>query len=73
MPASLRRELGVKRGQPLLWERVSADECRVRIVRDRGATGRKSMRGIMKLYQTDGKMPKTTAGWLKLLREGERL
>jgi hypothetical protein len=31
------------------------------------------MRGIMKLYQTDGKMPKTTAGWLKLLREGERL
>jgi hypothetical protein len=29
------------------------------------------MRGFMKRYQADASLPKTTAGWMKLLREGE--
>ncbi|MGB8354866.1 MAG: AbrB/MazE/SpoVT family DNA-binding domain-containing protein, partial [Chthoniobacteraceae bacterium] len=72
MPASLRKQLHLKPGQPLMWEKVSDDECRVRIVRQPGAKTVKSMRGFMKRFQTDPTLPKTTAGWMKLLREGER-
>ena len=70
MPARLRRQLGLKPGQPLMWERVSDDECRVTIVRNREPDAAKSMRGFMKRFQKD--QPKTTAGWMRLLREGER-
>jgi len=69
VPASLRKELRLKPGQPLLWEKISDDECRVRIVRPREAGSARSMRGFMKRFQTDPGLPKTTAGWMKLLRE----
>jgi AbrB family looped-hinge helix DNA binding protein len=72
MPASLRRQLGLRPGQSLMWERISDDECRVRIVRKPEAGIAKSMRGFMKRFQADSNLPKTTAGWMKLLREGER-
>jgi AbrB family looped-hinge helix DNA binding protein len=72
MPASLRKQLHLKPGQPLLWERVSDDECRVRIVRHRRAGAAKSMRGFMKRFQAGSGLPATTGGWMKLLREGER-
>jgi len=72
MPASLRRQLRLKSGQPLIWEKVSDDECRVRIVRRREAEDVKSMRGFMKSFQAGSSLPKTTAGWMKLLREWER-
>jgi hypothetical protein len=55
-----------------MWERISDDECRVRIVRKPEAGIAKSMRGFMKRFQADSNLPKTTAGWMKLLREGER-
>ena len=71
MPASLRRQLQLKSGQPLMWEKVSDDECRVRIVRPREKKNAKSMRGFMKRFQADSALPETTAGWMKLLREGE--
>jgi AbrB family looped-hinge helix DNA binding protein len=71
MPASLRKQLHLKPGQPLMWEKVSDDECRVRIVRQREGRAAKSMRGFMKRFQTDGTLPQTTADWMKLLREGE--
>jgi hypothetical protein len=29
------------------------------------------MRGFMKTFQAKSGLPKTTAGWMKLLREGE--
>lgn len=72
MPASLRKQLHLKAGQPLMWERISDDECRVRIVRHSKPGERKSMRGFMKRFQTDSSLPATTAGWMKLLREGDR-
>jgi AbrB family looped-hinge helix DNA binding protein len=72
MPASLRKQLRLKPGQPLMWEKVSDDECRVRVVRRRSPGAAKSMRGFMKRFQADSSLPKTTAGWMKLLREGER-
>jgi bifunctional DNA-binding transcriptional regulator/antitoxin component of YhaV-PrlF toxin-antitoxin module len=72
LPASLRKLLHLKRGQVLLWERVSNDECRVRIVRHHETGATKSMRGFMKCFQADSSLPATTAGWMKVLREGER-
>jgi AbrB family looped-hinge helix DNA binding protein len=69
MPAGLRRQLGLKPGQPLIWEKVSDDECRVTIVRERKPDSARSMRGFMKRFQKD--LPKTTSGWMRLLREGE--
>ena len=72
MPAALRRQLRLKPGQVLMWEKISADECRVRIVRRRDNKAASSMRGFMKHFQTGGTLPETTAGWMKLLREGER-
>ena len=70
MPANLRKKLCLMPGQPLLWEMVSDHECRVTIVRQQRHEGAKSMRGFMKRFQTD--LPKTTAGWMALLRGGER-
>jgi bifunctional DNA-binding transcriptional regulator/antitoxin component of YhaV-PrlF toxin-antitoxin module len=72
MPASLRKLLHLKVGQPLMWEKVSDTECRVRIVRPLEARAAKSMRGFMKRFQAGSKLPATTTGWMKLLREGER-
>ena len=67
MPSSLRREMGLRPGQPLLWKRVSDREVRV-TVPGRSQVG--SMRGFMKKFHRPA-MPSTTAEWLKLLREGE--
>lgn len=67
MPACLRRELGLSPGQTLLWKRVSDTEVRVKVP---GRTRGPSVRGAMKKYLDGG--PRTTAGWMKLLREGER-
>jgi AbrB family looped-hinge helix DNA binding protein len=68
MPASIRRELGLRPGQTLLWKRLSADEARVKVP---GRGGNKpSVRGLMKKFVSDG--PRTTAGWMKILREGDK-
>lgn len=69
IPVALRKQLHLRRGQPLLWEKVSDDECRIIIVRQRKTGGDKAVRGFMKRFHKD--MPATTAGWMGLLREGE--
>lgn len=66
MPSSIRRQLGLRPGQPLLWKCVSDHEVRVSIPR-RGRA--KSMRGFIKKLHK--KTLLTTAEWMKLLREGE--
>jgi bifunctional DNA-binding transcriptional regulator/antitoxin component of YhaV-PrlF toxin-antitoxin module len=72
MPAALRKQLKLKPGQPLLWEKVSNDECRIRIVRGKHSGGAKAMLGFMKQFQAAPGLPKTTSGWMRILREGER-
>lgn len=67
MPAAIRRELGLRPGQTLLWKRVSDTEVRVKVP---GRGQRPSMRGAMEKFLAGG--PRTTAGWMKLLREGEQ-
>jgi len=70
MPAVLRKQLGLKPGQPLMWKILSDHECRVVVVRKPDVNRGESMRGFMKPFQKG--FPKTTSGWMKLLREGER-
>jgi bifunctional DNA-binding transcriptional regulator/antitoxin component of YhaV-PrlF toxin-antitoxin module len=67
MPASIRRELGLRPGQTLLWKRVSHTEVRVQVPK---RSQKVSALGAMKMLFPGG--PKTTAEWMKLLREGER-
>jgi AbrB family looped-hinge helix DNA binding protein len=70
MPACIRRELGLKPGQALCWEKVSDQECRVIVVQSLSESDGRSMRGFMKPFLKD--RPKTTSGWMNLLREGEQ-
>ena len=70
MPADLRRKLGIRPGQPLMWKMISDSECRVVVVRKSADRRGRTMRGFMKRFQKA--LPATTAGWMELLREGER-
>jgi AbrB family looped-hinge helix DNA binding protein len=63
MPASLRRELGLRPGQTLVWRKVADTEVRIQVPK-RGQKA--SVRWAMKRFLPDG--PMTTADWLKLLR-----
>lgn len=69
MPSAIRRQMGLRPGQPLLWKRISDNEVRVTVPH---GVPRESMRGfIRKLHKKA--VPLTTAGWMKILREGEGL
>lgn len=70
MPAALRKKLGIRPGQSLMWKMISDTECRVVIVRKPVDRRGHSVRGCMKRFQTG--MPATTSGWMDLLREGDR-
>ena len=71
IPADLRREMHLKPGQTLIWQRVSATECRV-IVPPKPTTkpdpvaalGFAKRHGLKVLH-------KTTAEFMRELREGE--
>jgi bifunctional DNA-binding transcriptional regulator/antitoxin component of YhaV-PrlF toxin-antitoxin module len=69
MPAALRKKLGLRPGQPLLWKMISDTECRVVVVRKPAERRGQSARGYMKRFQKG--MPDTTSGFMELLREGE--
>jgi hypothetical protein len=59
-----------KPGQRPPAEKVPADsETELPATREPGSSN--AMRGFMKRFQTDPGLPKTTAGWMKLLRGGE--
>ena len=70
MPAALRKKLGLRPGQPLLWKLISDTECRVVVVRKPVDRLGHSVRGFMKRFQKG--MPETTSGWIDVLREGDR-
>jgi len=67
MPSAIRRQMGLRPGQQLLWKRVSDHEVRVTV--QRRAPG-KSMRGFIKKLHKK-KVPVTTDDWMQILREGE--
>jgi bifunctional DNA-binding transcriptional regulator/antitoxin component of YhaV-PrlF toxin-antitoxin module len=71
VPAEIRRALKAEPGQTLTWQIVSDHECRV-VVEPAAPLGAEAMRGFMKRVRPRGRWPKRTAGWMRLLREGER-
>ncbi len=66
IPAHLRKELSLTRGQRLLWEKVGDDELRVRVLR--GSPSAQSMRGFARKFSPE---PRTTEEWMAELRQGE--
>lgn len=69
IPAELRRELQVRKGQRLLWEKVGEHEMRVILLEDRAPRGARAMRGFARSFRAE---PRTTAQWMSELRAGER-
>lgn len=68
VPAGLRRAMGILPGQRLHWEQVSDREIRVSL-RDDQPPGPLAMLGYARrLRETP---PRSTADWMRELREGE--
>jgi AbrB family looped-hinge helix DNA binding protein len=72
LPASIRRDLGLRPGQKLIWQKVSDTECRVIVQPRTRRLGARAMRGFMKRFELGRGWPQSTDEWLKLLREGEK-
>jgi hypothetical protein len=67
LPASLRKELGLKPGQRLRWQKLSSCEVRLFVDSGKQIAGPKAMLGFAKTFRS----PRTTADWMKDLRAGE--
>jgi bifunctional DNA-binding transcriptional regulator/antitoxin component of YhaV-PrlF toxin-antitoxin module len=68
IPAQLRRELAMVKGQRLLWERVGERELRLTILKPPTPRGAQAMRGFARRFR---KSPRATAEWMAELRQGE--
>lgn len=70
IPASIRKELNLKPGQALIWEKLSDRECLVRIPQKKKPLGAKAMLGFAARFRGEKGMP--TDKWMAILREGEK-
>jgi AbrB family looped-hinge helix DNA binding protein len=68
IPAHLRRELSLNKGQRLVWERVGDRELRVVVLEESVPRGPHAMLGFARRLR---KEPRRTADWMRELREGE--
>jgi AbrB family looped-hinge helix DNA binding protein len=68
IPAEIRRELSLAKGQRLLWERTGEREIRIVVLEDPEPRGARAMLGFARRFRA----PRRTADWMKELREGER-
>ena len=70
IPAAIRKELDLKPGQPLVWEKLSDRECLVRVPRKKKPLGAKAMLGFAARFR--GEKGRPTAEWMADLRAGEK-
>jgi AbrB family looped-hinge helix DNA binding protein len=70
IPAAIRKELGLKPGQPLVWEKLSNRECLVKIPQKKKPVGAIAMIGFAARFR--GEKGRRTADVMAELREGER-
>ena len=70
IPASIRKELGLTTGQPLVWEKISDRECLVKVPRKKKPLGATAMLGFAARFR--GEKGRRTATVMAELREGER-
>jgi len=67
IPARLRKELSLAKGQRLLWERTGEHEIRVTVLPEPERRGAVAMLGFAKRFRK----PRRTQEWMEELREGE--
>lgn len=67
IPANLRKELSLSKGQRLLWEKVGDHEIRVTVLPEPEPGGAVAMLGFAKRFRSS----RRTQDWLTELREGE--
>jgi len=70
IPAPIRKELGLKTGQPLVWEKISDRECLVKVQRKKKPVGAMATLGFAARFR--GEKGRRTARVMAELREGER-
>ena len=70
IPAAIRKELGLKTGQPLVWEKISDRECLVKVPRRKKPVGAIAMLGFAARLR--GEKGRRTARVMAELRQGER-
>ena len=70
IPAPIRKELGLKTGQPLVWEKISDRECLVKIATKKKPMGAMAMLGFAARFR--GEKGRRTASVMAELREAER-
>ncbi len=70
IPAAIRRELNLKPGQKLVWEKLSDRECLIRIPQKKKPLGAKAMLGFAARFR--GEKGRPTDEIMAELREGER-
>ena len=69
IPVQLRREMRLEPGRTILWEKVSESECRLTVLADEVVTP--DPMAALGFAQRHGLEVRTTAQWMKDLREGE--
>jgi AbrB family looped-hinge helix DNA binding protein len=69
IPAVIRKELHLKTGQPLVWEKISDRECLVKIPRKK-ALSATAMLGFAARFR--GEKGRRSASVIAELRQGER-
>lgn len=68
IPAHLRKELALTKGQRLLWQKTGQRELRVVVLEPPAPRSAQAMRGFARRFRSD---PRTTDEWMAELREGE--
>ncbi|MEE8526784.1 MAG: AbrB/MazE/SpoVT family DNA-binding domain-containing protein [Thermoanaerobaculia bacterium] len=68
IPAHLRKELALTKGQRLLWQKTGKRELKVVVLEPTTPRGAQAMRGFARRFRADSR---TTAEWMAELREGE--
>jgi AbrB family looped-hinge helix DNA binding protein len=67
IPAQLRKELALAKGQRLLWEKTGEHEIRVTVLPEPEPRGAMAMLGFAKRFRPT----RQTKDWMDELREGE--
>ena len=70
IPVLIRKELDLKTGQPLVWEKISDRECLVNVPRKKKPVGAMVMLGFAARFRDE--KGRRTARVMAELREGER-
>jgi bifunctional DNA-binding transcriptional regulator/antitoxin component of YhaV-PrlF toxin-antitoxin module len=68
VPASVRRKMRLAMGARLLWEPISDHECRILVQDAQDPDGPIAMLGFARTFRK----ARSTAEWMRELREGEQ-